>query len=574
MKTLRLFLFGFITLAVITNAQTIIPPGDVSGTWTLGGSPYEIQGEITIPYLQTLTIEPGVIVEFQGHYKLNVQGRLLAVGTEADTIVFTINDTTGFHNPNIPDGSWYGIRFIDTSPTNDSSKITYCKLEYGKSTGLGLDSHGGAICVNFFDKLVISNSLITNNIANGLDWPCGGGISLFTSNAIIMGNTISNNWSLGGGGGIHFWDSSPQILNNTIVNNKAGDGGGILCNESYPTITNTTLENNIATDASGGGILCWNGSSPSLEYVTFKNNTAAFWGNGMQAVNCNLLIEKCLFIENNIGGGALAVGADTTYTGLPYQVIINNTSFIDNTSNSRAGLFINQWSGTPLIIDVTIDNCEFSGNTSDRYVGLCIYNCSFSLSNSIFTHNTAISYTAGAGFSSGCVGTVSNCVFASNIANTGGEEWNSGGLTVWGGSSVDIINCTFADNSAFYGAGLTVGYGGTATVTNCIFWGNSTDQIALGTYDNIGGTLFVNHCNVEGGEDSVYIVDPSLCTLNWGIGNLDADPVFTDPLVLDYHLDDSSPCIGMAVDSMEINGVMCYCPKFDIEINIIFYIYL
>ena len=76
MQTLRFLLFGFITLTIISNAQTVIPPGDVSGTWTLGGSPYEIQGEITIPDSSTLTIEPGVLVEFQGHYKLIVEGRL------------------------------------------------------------------------------------------------------------------------------------------------------------------------------------------------------------------------------------------------------------------------------------------------------------------------------------------------------------------------------------------------------------------------------------------------------------------------------------------------------------------
>ena len=99
MQTLRFLLFSFIALTIISNAQTVIPPGDVSGTWAVGGSPYEIQGEITIPDGLTLTIEPGVLVEFQGHYKLNVQGRLLAVGTETDTIVFTINDTQDFMIP-------------------------------------------------------------------------------------------------------------------------------------------------------------------------------------------------------------------------------------------------------------------------------------------------------------------------------------------------------------------------------------------------------------------------------------------------------------------------------------------
>ena len=68
-------------------------------------------------------------------------------------------------------------------------------------------------------------------------------------------------------------------------------------------------------------------------------------------------------------------------------------------------------------------------------------------------------------------------------------------------------------------------------------------------------------------RDSVNIIDPSLSTLNWGDGNIDTDPIFENPGNSDYHLQDTSPCIGTAIDSMEINGNMCYCPLFDIEGN-------
>ena len=53
-------------------------------------SPYYIQGDITIPNDSTLTIEAGVLVEFQGHYALNVQGQLLAIGTDTNIITFTV----------------------------------------------------------------------------------------------------------------------------------------------------------------------------------------------------------------------------------------------------------------------------------------------------------------------------------------------------------------------------------------------------------------------------------------------------------------------------------------------------
>ncbi|MCX6743794.1 MAG: hypothetical protein NT116_06215, partial [Candidatus Parcubacteria bacterium] len=59
-------------------AQTNIPSGYVGGIWTLANSPYRINGEITVPNGDTLIVEPGVQIIFTGHFKFNVQGRLLA----------------------------------------------------------------------------------------------------------------------------------------------------------------------------------------------------------------------------------------------------------------------------------------------------------------------------------------------------------------------------------------------------------------------------------------------------------------------------------------------------------------
>ena len=168
-----IFMLIFLSLGTVFS-QTPVPGGNVSGTWTLSGSPYQINGDITIPNSQSLIIEPGVLVEFQGHYKFNVQGRLLAIGTETDTIVFTINDTTGFSNPDIPDGGWHGIIFNNTPAVNDSSKIIYCTLQYGKAVGpFWTDNEGGAIKVYSFNKLLIAHCLIDNNMAYG-----GGGSGL------------------------------------------------------------------------------------------------------------------------------------------------------------------------------------------------------------------------------------------------------------------------------------------------------------------------------------------------------------------------------------------------------------
>ena len=83
--------FAVILISCSLLRATDVPAGDVSGTWTRSGSPYNILGDIGIPYNQVLTIEPGVEVIFQGPYRLNVyQGDLIAVGTPGEMILFTM----------------------------------------------------------------------------------------------------------------------------------------------------------------------------------------------------------------------------------------------------------------------------------------------------------------------------------------------------------------------------------------------------------------------------------------------------------------------------------------------------
>jgi hypothetical protein len=134
---------------MVCFAQTSVPGGNVSGIWTSSGSPYNIEGEITIPSSDTLIIEPGVDVIFQGHYKLIVNGWLLAEGTEEDSILFTAANTSE---------GWHGIRFIDAP---DSSKLIFCHITNGYAIGIsgGSDDEGGGIYCDSSNP-VISNCLI------------------------------------------------------------------------------------------------------------------------------------------------------------------------------------------------------------------------------------------------------------------------------------------------------------------------------------------------------------------------------------------------------------------------------
>ena len=87
-------LFCFLLLSPNVIPQTHIPAGKVSGVWQKEKSPYYINGEIRIHYGDKLVIEPGVKVIFSDHYKFEIYGTLIAVGTPEDSIIFTADFIT------------------------------------------------------------------------------------------------------------------------------------------------------------------------------------------------------------------------------------------------------------------------------------------------------------------------------------------------------------------------------------------------------------------------------------------------------------------------------------------------
>ena len=363
--------------SVIVNAQTSIPAGTVSGTWTLAGSPYNIQGAIQIPNGDSLIIQPGVSVVFHDTYKLAVQGKLKAIGTVTGTIIFTAADTAN---------GWRGIRFDNTPATNDTSKIKYCKLIYGKATGTSPDDNGGAFYFNTFSKVIISNCRTSDCIA----LRAGGAICSYNSNLTISNNTISKNqlwrWNLlqyssnptiesniisnnsatnaglnHGGGGIECDNNSNTDISNNIISNNSvphavwdNHGGGINCISSNPVITNNTISNNSATQGFGDGICC-NSGSPTISNNTISNNSASR-GGGIICSGDTTISNNT--ISNNTATGALSYeGGGGIYCSGISSIITNNT-IANNTAANGGALFCDN-SSNP-----TLYNCILCGNTA------------------------------------------------------------------------------------------------------------------------------------------------------------------------------------------------------------------
>jgi hypothetical protein len=339
--TMQMFalLFDFLFLVDTSNtiAQTDIPAGNVSGLWTEANSPYRVNGEITIPNGETLTIEPGVNVVFTGHYKFNVKGRLLAIGTRQDTIRFTAQDTTT---------GWHGIRFINTPNTNDSSKIVYCSLKYGKANvGSGYDRLGGAILAYGFSKLLISNCLISFNINSGTLENAGGAICIISCSPTIENNIISHNMAVGNhGGAICIENGIPVIKNNVICKYHATCGGGFFlysCNSAF--INNTIVDNH--ADLPGAAV-CQGGAACIYECSPWFFNTILFGNTATVGNQVNLQSgSQPNFRFCDIEGGINSFSRD----------LVNGGSF--------SGIYESNIETDPLFLDAASDDYHLSANS-------------------------------------------------------------------------------------------------------------------------------------------------------------------------------------------------------------------
>ena len=306
-----IILISFLIVSALNSTE--INSQYVSGTWTLEGSPYNVNCDIEIPNNETLIIEPGVQVNFIGHYMLDVQGQILAEGDDDNLITFNAeNEEIG----------WLGIRFIGTSSNNPFSMINFCQFENGNANIFNGSEKfiGGAIYLKNFSKVIISNNIFQNNRAGagsaigcnnssptiarnliknnqagseftsgyaaiecrygstpiiigniieensviGLSYAAGAGIRLVVnSDAIITGNIIRNNYiisdgNLSEGSGLYIHSSDPVLLNNVIYDNyitpvtNHGSGGAIFFYDSEAYLVNNTIKCNTA--AEGGGL--------------------------------------------------------------------------------------------------------------------------------------------------------------------------------------------------------------------------------------------------------------------------------------------------------------------------------
>jgi hypothetical protein len=323
-------------------AQTTIPGGtNVSGTWTKAGSPYLIEGEITVPDGKSLIIENGVRVEMKGWYKFNVLGHFEARGRQGDSIVFTT-----FH----PDSTWHGLRFDNP---DDTVKLQYVKIENGYANlfgaGLTANENGGGI-YGTWGKYLIDHCIIQKNQAKS------------------------------GGGGCYFEYAFVQITNSSLVRNKSKYGGGIIM--QYDGNCRLVLKNSLVKQNTavwyGGGIYC--NYTPCAIYDCDISGNTAVWGGGIYYgyLHSELMLISNSLISKNTAERGSGIYAQGNYS----KGIYTNSTFVDN--NATQSFFGQTITTNNNNAETILHNCLITDNQNDKCLSTTAH---VSVINSIIRDN-------------------------------------------------------------------------------------------------------------------------------------------------------------------------------------------
>jgi hypothetical protein len=181
----------------------------VNTTWTTAGSPYNVVGNLGVPKDITLTIQPGVVINFNTQYQIIVkQGILLANGDIANPIIFN--------------GNQAGSAMILFQKANlNNSALSYINLN-GPKTGIQLstnndDNNSGTLTVNHLTD--IHSQIVTNGLTS-------------TALLVIDNSSILNATILGADPASEKIQINNSILNNCTVWSDAYNQGIVLVNDS------------------------------------------------------------------------------------------------------------------------------------------------------------------------------------------------------------------------------------------------------------------------------------------------------------------------------------------------------
>jgi hypothetical protein len=243
--------------------------------WRKGDSPVIVSDVVTIERTATLTIEPGVRVQFAAQAGLVVYGHLMAKGTAQDSIYFGPSEGS-------EPGSWGGLhlrnaeapRAYDDNLTANGkgSTLEYCVIELGGNSMV----EGGSTIGCDASSPMFAHSTIRNNLGVTGVIRCQN-----SAEPLFLACRIESNHATRGGAVSAAIGAKPRLRGCYVVNNQADDNGGGL----YISLADADLQGNVfaGNRATNNGAVIFAARVSELTIVNnfFAGNVA---GSGSNAI--------------------------------------------------------------------------------------------------------------------------------------------------------------------------------------------------------------------------------------------------------------------------------------------------
>ncbi|HFD05167.1 MAG TPA: DUF1565 domain-containing protein, partial [Firmicutes bacterium] len=470
-----------------------------------------------------------------------------------------------------------------------SNRILHCPYESDSivvenlTIRNGNARRGGGIFCDFYSSPSFNNITLSDNHASYL----GGGIYCEEySHSSVTNVTIRGN-SAGTGGGIADdcgYPSSLSLSNVTIKENSAIIGGGIYwfgeglhfnsanrCNIYLNTSTNN-VGNDLYTQYAYSGISVIVDTFTVLnptDFHAFPIDDFSFYIlHGIQnQVNSDLYVSP----EGDNGNNGLSeeeplktiqyacsiilsdsLNPHTIYLSEgTYSPSINGEFFpislpdnVSLTGENEDNVILDAEEFASVMrcdhgVNVTISNLTITNGSASYGGGIYCYLSSPSLVNITITCNSAIgsSYNYGGGiYCGGSSPSLENVKIENNFAV------DQGGGIFCGGSNPSLVNVTISNNSTDDRGGGIFCYNSDPSLENVTIANNSAVDNGGGIYCDyefsnpslVNCILWDNSLNEISGPITIFFSD---IQGGWeGEGNIDTDPLFTDPQNGDFHL--------------------------------------
>ena len=298
--------------------------------------------------------------------------------------------------------------------------------------------------------------------------------------------------------------ASSITLKNIIITNgkysgRDANGAGVYSSGSNLVLENCVISNCEASSSSRGDVhsALYSENTVTLSRCTLVNNKATSTYNTVtnsyvvRTVSFDGSMTDCIVRDNYVSSiGTMAIGI--TIVGSSSNKV-SNTKFMNNYATSTNGNAF----GAALQVLGTVFNCTFEYNQANSDVN-----------NS---HAGALCFRPGS--------TVYNCTFIGNIAYRGAATTFH--------ASGELKDCIFINNTATgFGGAISTGYDGTTgqkvKISNSYFEGNAAPiGGAITTHGNditVDNSTFISNKAADDGG-AVYVVDDGITVLNSNFGN-------------------------------------------------------